>query len=271
MGLFGNKKRKLRGKDHSIHAEPTTAAMSDTLEPRADIHETKVTEKIDNEHLAESFASEAERSVFDEPTFSTDLAGEVPENALTYERYLKEQVESTGVFESWFWTGVMAMGAGFLAILGTFIGSASAGGLEGQFQFFAIAVFGPVVEEVMKTALLLWAVEQRPFLFRSSRQLMIAGALSGLVFASVENALYLKVYIDDPGPYLILWRWTVCVGLHTGTTMIATIGLVKIWRRVMRTGKFARAELGARYLFIAIVIHGSYNAIMLLIGSIGLF
>jgi len=265
------KKTKLRGRDQSIDAEPTTAAMRGDLDPRKDSSEPRANLRIDNEHLAESFEAEAERSVFDEPTFSTELAGAVPENALTYERFLADQLEETNALQSWFVTGVLAGSSGILAILGSLISESANLGLASSVQFFAIAVFAPVIEEVMKTAVLLWGVEQKPYFFRSPKQLMIIGAISGLVFASVENVLYLTVYIDHPSRFIIVWRWTACVGLHTTTTMIATIGLVKIWERVMRTGQFARAEIGAKYLLIAIIIHGLYNAAVYMVGITGAF
>ena len=271
MARGRRKKRSLRGHDQSIHAEPTLSAMRGELDAQRDQTQGKAYAKIEDEHLGESFAEEAERSVFDEPTFSEELGGEVPENALTYERFLNEQLNATSAFESWFSTGVLAASSGIFAILGTFLSSMISMGWSGQIQLFVLVVFTPVVEEVMKTSLLLWGVEQKPYLFRSPKQLLIIGAFSGLVFASVENVLYLKVYIEEPSSFIIVWRWTVCVALHTTTTTIATVGLVKIWKRVMRTGQFARAEIGARYLFVAIVVHGIYNGSMYLLGVLGVF
>jgi PrsW family intramembrane metalloprotease len=271
MARQRRKKTKLSGRDQSIHAEPTTAAMHGKLDARKDTTVSKAHARIDDEHLGESFAAEAERSVFDEPTFSTELGGEVPENALTYERFLGEKLAQTTPLQSWFATVVLAGSSGILAILGSFLSESSTTGLATAVQFLAIAVFAPVIEEVMKTAMLLWGVEQKPYLFRSPKQLMIVGAFSGLVFASVENVLYLTVYIDEPSRFIIIWRWTVCVGLHTTTTAIATVGLVKIWERVMRTGQFARAEIGAKYLFIAILVHALYNASMYFLGAAGVF
>ncbi|PCI08447.1 hypothetical protein COB72_08290 [bacterium] len=265
------KKWKLGGRDHSIHAEPTMAAMTGNLDAKKDQTQSQAHTKVDDDHLGESFAAEAERSVFDEPTYSKELGGEIPENALTYEKFLAEQLEATSALESWVSTGIMAACSGLFAVVGALMSNSTAFGMTGQIQFFAVVIFAPVVEEVMKTSLLLWGVEQKPYLFRSPKQLMIIGAFSGLVFASVENVLYLKVYIDDPSPFIVLWRWTVCVGLHTTTTAIATLGLVKIWQRVMRTGQFARAELGARYLFIAILLHALYNGSMYFLGVFGLF
>lgn len=262
---------KLNARDHSIHAEPTTVAIHGQLDARKDTTVSKAHERIDNDHLGESFANEAERSVFDEPTYSKELGGEVPENALTYERFLSEKLDTISPFESWFFTGALVLCSGLFAVVGSFMSNTGNMGLIASVEFFAIAVLAPVIEEVMKTALLLWGVEQKPYWFRSPMQLMIVGACSGFVFAAIENVLYLTVYIDEPSLGIILWRWTVCVGLHTGTTMIATLGLVKIWRRVMRTGKFARAEIGARYLFFAILLHGIYNGSMYLLGVVAAF
>jgi len=262
---------KLRGRNHSIHAEPTMSAMHGELDAKKDPTQSKAYAKIDNEHLGESFSAEAERSVFDEPTYSEELGGEVPENAFTYEKFLAEQLDATSTFESWFATGVIAAFSGILAIAGAILGESANTGLTGTVQFIAIAVFAPVIEEVMKTALLLWGVEQKPYLFKNPVQLLIIGGVSGFIFAAVENVIYLTVYIEQPDLFIIVWRWTVCVALHTSTTLIASIGLVKIWQRVMRTGQFARAEIGARYLFIAILIHGFYNGSVYLLGVVGVF
>ncbi len=263
------KRTKLRSKDHSIHAEPTMAAMQGRLEANADPEVSKAHARIDDEFLGESFAEEAERSVFDEPVFSSKLGGEVPENAFTYARFLVEKAQTISKFESWFLTGLLLIGSGVFAIVGSFINESINVGFAASVQFLAIAVFAPVIEEVMKTAIILWAVEQRPYWFKNSTQLMIIGMCSGLVFASIENLLYLFVYIDNPSVFIIVWRWTVCIGMHTIATMIATIGLIKIWKRVMRTGKFARAEIGAPFLFYAILFHGIYNGSMYLLGILG--
>lgn len=260
------RKFKLNARNQSVHAEPTTAAMRGQLDARKDATVSKAHQRIDNDHLGESINDEAERSVFDEPTYSKELGGNIPENALTYKRFLEEKLETISPIESWLFTGVLVLCSGVFAVVGSFMSNFANMGLSSSVEFVAIAVFAPVIEEVMKTALLLWGVEQKPYWFRSPTQLMIVGACSGLMFAAIENLLYFNVYIEDPRIGIILWRWTVCVGLHTTTTMIATIGLVKIWRRVMQTGKFARAEIGARYLFYAILLHAIYNGSLYLLG-----
>ncbi len=247
------------------------AAMEGKLDAQNDSTQARAHEIIDNDHLGESFAAEAERSVFDEPTYSREMAGEVPENAITYQRFLQGEIQETTKIQSWFTAAVIAMASGLFAIAGSFVTEFGNVGLTGSVQFLAIAVFAPVVEEVMKTALILWYVEQKPYVFRSAKQIVLVGMISGLVFAAVENALYLMVYIDEPSAFIIIWRWTVCVVLHVGATLIASIGLVKIWRRVIATGNFARAEIGAPYLFFAILFHGIYNGCMYIIGVLGAF
>lgn len=123
-----------------------------------------------------------------------------------------------------------------------------------------LTIAGPVTEELLKAALALWIVEKRPFRFQSSLQIAVCLIASGLVFAAVENVLYLVVYIDDPSRELIWWRWTVCVALHAGCSLIAGLGLIRIWRQTMETKSRPQLALGAPYMATAIVIHGVYNA-----------
>ena len=50
----------------------------------------------------------------------------------------------------------------------------------------------------MKVAMATYVVEKRPYLFTSTAQIMFAGLAAGLSFASIENLLYLGVYIPHP-------------------------------------------------------------------------
>lgn len=129
----------------------------------------------------------------------------------------------------------------------------------------ALTIVGPLTEEVMKTAAVLWVVEKRPFLFRSPLQIMGCVVAAGLCFAVIENLLYLKVYVSDPSDELIRWRWTVCVALHVGCTTVAGIGVMRIWKTTMSNLTPPQLPLGAPFLVAAVVIHGSYNALAVLL------
>lgn len=234
--------------------------------------ESQALYRIDRDALSDTFEHEAARSVYDEPGFSPELAGEKPAHALTYAALIEKGRAETGPIESWLVVLGLACSSGFAAIIGAFF-AGFAGGSAPPGGVFAIgAVFiAPPVEEVLKTALLLAVLERRPWLFRSTAQIVLVGVCSGLAFAAVENLLYLNVSVPNPSSDLIAWRWTICVGLHMGCTAIASLGLVKVWRRSMREHAKPRAELGAEFLVAAITVHGLYNILALVLDLSGVF
>ena len=192
------------------------------------------------------------------------LAGELaenrPHNAMNYRQWLLERWEHTSATASWAVTlGIVAMG-GLWAIIG-----ALATGLAGTLDVMAVGIVyvlavGPMVEEMMKVAATLVVVEKRPFYYRSGMQIMLCSAAGGLVFACVENVLYLHVYVPQPSDELVQWRWTVCVALHVGCSIIAGMGLVRMWRKIRTDFSRAQLSLAFPYLVTAVCTHGAYNA-----------
>lgn len=210
-------------------------------------------------------AERAEQSVWEEPTLSASLAGQTPAHAETYARWLDEQQNRTRALTTWVVTMLMAAAAGPWAIVGTFCGAMTGDGTgpngRNLVNVMAVIVFGPVMEEVMKVAAATWVVERRPYLLSRASQVAIGCLAGGLVFAAVENVLYLNVYIDQPTHEIRQWRWTVCVVLHCGCSLIAGLGLMRVWRATMATRKRPDLNLGTAYLIVAIVAHGTYNAL----------
>jgi len=129
----------------------------------------------------------------------------------------------------------------------------------------AVVLFGPVTEEMLKISAALITIEKRPYIFRNARQIFICCFVSGLIFSTVENLLYLNIYIAEPSSLLILWRWTVCVLLHTGCVSISSIGLIKMWKNTMENMTKPRLPQMSKYLIAACVIHGVYNLAAVLI------
>jgi len=194
-------------------------------------------------------------SVFNEPSMRANGG-----TGRTYGDWLTAKQRAMTGHRSWATMLLIALAAGPFAIVSAFWGSG-----QTIFSIMAIVVFGPVVEEMGKVGLTLIAVERRPDFVRSTWQILIVGFVSGLVFASVENVLYLQVYIHEPTMQIIVWRWTVCVGLHVGCAMIASIGVAAIWREVQLSRQPARVERGFRFFAAAIILHGTYNLSMLIL------
>lgn len=212
--------------------------------------------------------AEPDESVWEEPTTSESLSGRAPDDAVTYARWLDARVAERDVGRSWGITGLLALAAGPFAIVGAFAGAIWGGG-QGLFGAIVLVVFGPIVEEVCKVALATYVVERKPYLFLSRAQILICAGAAGLVFSVIENLLYLHVYVRLPSAELVLWRWTVCVALHVGCSMLAGMGLARAWRDGMRDKRRPDLVPATRWLVGAIVLHGAYNALAIMLERSG--
>ena len=181
-----------------------------------------------------------------------------PRDAPGYAAWLRARMQRTSVGRSWRAALLAALLGGPWAVLAALWNPAPGGPLAGG-PLVLVVLFGPAIEEVMKVAAAAWLIETRPYLFRSRGQVLLAGAGAALVFAAIENVLYLTVYVPTPGPWLALWRWTVCVAMHVGCSLVAARGLAAVWERTMRELRPPELSRATPALGLAIVLHGSYN------------
>ena len=203
---------------------------------------------------AASEADRANQSVWNEPSMSPELSGPTPEEPPTTARWLARRFADTSPARSWTVTAGVALTAGALAVVGALVQGVGYGGVVG------IVLTGPIVEEVTKSAAALWVIERRPFLFRSPVQIMLCAVASGLAFAAIENLIYLNVYIVDPSPGIVWWRWTICTALHVTCTTIVGIGLVRLWQRARTHLRLPSLHEALPWLIAGIALHGLYNA-----------
>ena len=203
-----------------------------------------------------------DHTVWDEPAVTSHTAPTAGDQ--TYARWYEHRQATTPAWIRLTLITAVALAAGPWAVLGAFIGSGNWMG-----SFFGVAVFTPIVEELMKVAALTLLLERRPYLFRSAAGVLATAAAGGLAFAIIENFLYLTVYIPNPDVGLIVWRWTVCVGLHVGCSLIAGLGLARVRRVTHRTKTRPDLTLAFPCLVIAMVIHGLYNATVTLLALTG--
>ena len=155
-----------------------------------------------------------ENSAWDEPAISSALAGDVPDDAVTWIRYFHQMRAATSEEKTWLVTLAIAFVSGLCAVVGSFFVQSASGGL----QVVAIVIGAPITEETLKIALIIYVVEKKPWLFLSATQILLCGVASGFMFAVLENLLYLNVYVPSPSNGLVQWRWTVCTALHTVCT-----------------------------------------------------
>jgi RsiW-degrading membrane proteinase PrsW (M82 family) len=128
-----------------------------------------------------------------------------------------------------------------------------------------IVLFAPLIEEIAKIAVPLILLERSPWRWTSGWQLVAVCAGSGLVFAALENLVYLQIYHPNHTATLALWRWTVCVLLHTGCSTIAGLGLRRIWCAVRKNHTRPQISAGEIFFAAAIGIHAIYNVFAVLL------
>src|SRR5690606_25854271 len=148
--------------------------------------------------------------------------------------------------------------AGPFGVIGALASPADIGSAS-HLSWIAIAIIAPVTEEITKVAAALWVVEKRPFWFKSIAQILVCAVAGGAGFGVIENFLYLYVAIPDASPALARWRWSVCVGLHMNCSLVAGVGLSRIWYNAVRERHRPILGLGMPWLFMAMVGHGLYN------------
>ncbi len=253
---------------HGVEHEPW---MTDDHQP----HEHPGDEPA--HHSEHTFGSEeeaAEHTVWDETSWRV-AGGPPPDGAFTYAAWYRRNLARISEFETWAVAITLACIGGLGALLGVFWTSYYSG--QGAYhQWLNVAVIGPVMEELLKVGAALMVLERRPFLFRRPSQLFVATLGSALMFAIIENILYIFFYLPEGSAEFIYWRWTVCTSLHVGATAVATLGLVRMWRATQPSVDGARdysrpsVVHGAGFFAAAIVIHGVYNSAVLFAGLIGM-
>ena len=132
-----------------------------------------------------------------------------------------------------------------------------------------VVLFGPVAEEMLKAAGALWLLEKRPWRLHSGRELCGVMVLSAVVFAVLENLLYVHVYVDtgslaDPEGY-VRFRWLVPSAMHLACSWVASLGLRRMFAVQVRTGARADLDLAFPYFATAMAVHGLYNLAALIL------
>lgn len=166
---------------------------------------------------------------------------------------------ATSSTKQWMVFGGMVLVAGPLAILGAVYSSiASSAGFWG---LVAVVVFAPISEEILKAALPLYVAERKPWLVPAAVVLPIVALSAGLVFAVVENLLYLNVYIPNPSPEVVAWRWVFGPILHGTAAFISGLGIAKMWKVSHTELRPPDMSVAAPWLIGAVLLHGAFNVL----------
>lgn len=188
----------------------------------------------------------------DEPALRWTARNDLPTFASIY----REKLADTGAPQRWRAVGLGVVIAGPFAVLGAFMTGRGAA----SFALLLVVVgFGPLVEEVLKASGALYLAEQRPWLVPAGWVLPLMTLAAGLVFAVIENLVYLNVYIPDPTEEIIRWRWIAGPLLHGGASFIVGLGVRRMWTITDTTLTAPRLRNAAPYVVAGVVVHGLYN------------
>ena len=175
-----------------------------------------------------------------------------------WRRWLEEKRSRSTTAGNLAVTLLAAMLGGPLAVVGALMA-----GRQGAIGVVYAIVFGPVVEELLKQCGMMYLLEKKPYRLFTAWQFVFAALAAALVFATIENLVYIHVYfpiscIEDVEA-AAAFRWVYCTLLHVVCAAVASLGLVRVWRRQLQDGR--PAELAAAFPFFAtaMVIHGVYN------------
>jgi len=219
------------------------------------LHPERCTEVAEPESLRteESAVPESERirdSVFSEPGM------ESPHTA--YRDWLAEKSRSRGPWQILLETIAAGVLGGLAAIPGVFLA-----GHWTSFQLVYLIGFGPLIEELMKQAGMLYLLEKRPCCVKYGWQFILASVIAAGIFAVLENLLYQHLYLrllkPDALAIVMTFRWKICTLLHVSCAVIAAMGLRRAWLRHRELGRPAELSDAYGWFTTAIVLHGVYN------------
>ena len=195
-----------------------------------------------------------DHSVFDEPALSSELSGPTDADSLTYANWLEERKSGWSQGRAWVTAILVALLAGPWGLLGSLIGQMGSSAVD----FFVACLIVPVCQEIFKIAIPLWIVEKRPYVFTGWFQLFLCAICSATFFASVHN---LVLQVADPGMSqgMFIQQWTGFLLMHLVASTLAAIGLEKIWRRSLATGRPPKLEHGFNWFVMAIGLNVAYT------------
>ena len=195
----------------------------------------------------------------DEPAL---VAMPAAEDVRSFAELYRIRASQTSKVSRWLAVSAVVAIAGPLGIVGAL------GAISAQVTFFgllAIVFFGPAVEEISKVMGAVVLIERYPWLIPAAWVIPVMTITGGLGFAVIENWVYLNIYIADPTPEIIRWRWIFGPLVHGISSLLVGIGLMKTWIRVTTRGVPPTLRFGQAWIFAGIAFHGSYNFIAVIL------
>lgn len=132
-----------------------------------------------------------------------------------------------------------------------------------------IYLVAPAVEEICKPLIVVFLIELRPHWLRRGRHVIAICLLSALVFATIENMLYLHVSHPTNVAFFMFWRYVICTAMHLIASLVMALGLAKALRGRLDNGERFDFDRIMKYYVAAVVIHAAYNTTVTVLGLSG--
>ncbi len=149
-----------------------------------------------------------------------------------------------------------------IAMMGGFFGILAAGYENSGYGLFVAAfLVAPVLEEAVKPCGVYWLLGRRPHALPNQMYTACLAALAGLTFGIIESLVYVGIYYIEYGELdmgFVIWRFTVCLLLHTVCSFIVGWGIndkLVAWVR----GEVPFLQGNRKFFFTAMIIHSCYN------------
>ena len=148
-----------------------------------------------------------EHTVWDEPGVAA--LSSPSEDAFTYSNWLEHNMAAWSEGRAWQMTFLLALLSGPWACVAIFLGG---GHNPSVFNFMLTCCFAPLIYEIAKISLFLWAIEKRPYYFTGWFQIFLGTMVSATIFVSVFNAV--SHWFFPPTRFALLFDWTAYLTMH---------------------------------------------------------
>jgi RsiW-degrading membrane proteinase PrsW (M82 family) len=130
-------------------------------------------------------------------------------------------------------------------------------------SFLVAFVGAPMIEEALKPSGVYFLLAKWPRALRTQGYTALLSMLGGIAFALIENVVYLNMYYAEHSSMLVLWRYTVGVGVHALCSFVFGWGINQRLLASIR-GETKFLSYGKRFFITAIVLHSLYNVTVVL-------
>ncbi len=181
---------------------------------------------------------------------------------LTYAHWLAEHESRISPQKSWGIAAVVPVLGVPLGLVCTLLTVEYAGVLN-------FVVLGPVIAEVLKVAIASTVIERRRMWIRRAGHIHLMTLGTAVVFAIVQNVVYLMFFFKNSPIELVAYRWFGGILLHGLCTVIVAQGLVSVWKRSLSEERTVSVTRAYPYLVSGIIVHAVYNACVFARGNLG--